>query len=635
MANRQNGNLPRHFPLSVLVAVLFAALTVTSGMLGFALGRNASHSAGELVDTIVLSPGKEAGAGSEIVHYLSGRLLFSSGDPFSGAAVQLGDTGIEDVTDTRGKFYLSGVRAGTHRLQVKNSAGETVTDMELTLDFSGEISAEYGTDHTSFRMPQDVRLLEFTLTVDGGSMQVKEDSVYFVTKDGTIVDFGGSALKVQPDTLAVLPTIDVVASGGEVLIPSAGVILTPQGGAEDVPAGEEVLPGVTVEEDGTVHIDLSNRPDDGKNTGDESRGGEEPPENNNEEPPKGGSEKPPESGNEEPPESNNEEPPESGNEEPPESNNEEPPESGNEEPPEGGNEEPPESNNEEPPESDNEPSGGDGEETTDGEIVISPDGDITLPDDSSGEIGDDVVVVEDGKVEAVPELPDEYAPPADENTGPAEDGMPGDEAAEGPAEELPADGAAGEAAQTGGLDAVDSVTGISWKQQSVIDLFKIRNIDYGVNAADGSPIVAPGSKGYYDFKLENPEDFDIAYTLAFEELSFHLPIRYSVLDGRTNYSYLYRERIDAPGKPLMSEELVIPAHGEQKFRIEWDWMYEDWYNMELDDATDLAAATRTDRTYLLSVMLSAVEVVREPDPDSDVDSDIEFEDGDTRYPGIH
>ena len=638
MANRQNGKLPRHFPLSVLVVVLFAAaLTTTAGMMGFVLGRNAARPTGEMVDTIVLSPGTEASAGSETVHYLSGRLLHSSGDPFSGATVQLQNTGISDETDGRGKFYLSGVRAGTHRLQVKNSAGETVTDMELSLDFSGGVSAEFGEGYTSLQMPQDVRLLEFTLTMDGNGLNIREDSIYFVTKDGTIVDFGGGALSVKEPAVAILPNVDVVAPGGKVLIPSAGVIITPQGGEDDVPIGAEVLPGITVEEDGTIHIDTSSKPDNGNDSDADSSGGEtdsdnssdneEPPESNNEEPPESNNEEPPESNNEEPPESNNEEPPESNNEEPPESNNEEPPESNNEEPPESNNEEPPESNSEEPPE---------GGEAADGDIVITPDGEIILPDDSSGEVGDDVIVVEDGTVETVPELPEEYAPPEDESPEQGEDGVPGDEPAEDRAEELPMDGAAGEAdqatTQAGGLDAVDSSTGISWKQQSIIDLFKNRNTFSSDKTADSAPIVAPGSSGYYEFKLENPEDFDIAYTLSFDELSFHLPIRYSVLDGRTNYSYLYRERIDAPGTPLVSGELVIAAHSEQKFRIEWDWMYEDWYDMEKDDATDLSAATQTDRTYILSVMLNAVEIVKEPE---ESEPDVSYAEGDTRYPGKH
>ena len=660
MANRQNGKLSGHFPLFVLVVALFAALSVTFGMLGYVLGKNAGGATGKLVDTIVLSPGESNRQSGEAVHYLSGRLLVNSGDPFFGATVELRDTGISDVTDGQGKFYLSDVRTGAHRLQVRNSAGETVSDMELELDFSGGVAAEFGKGYASLSMPQDVRLVEFTLTIDGGELQMDENSAYFVTKSGTIVDFGGGALTVKDTAVAVLPNVDVVASDGSVLLPARGTVITPTGQEAQVSAGEEVFPGVTVAEDGAVHISKEDgkKPTAGPSAGDneEPPVGSEPSTGDNEAPTEnskpstGGNEEPPVSsepstgGNEEPPVSS--EPPAGDNEEPPVSSepytgdNEEPPVSS--EPPAGDNEEPPVSSepsagdNEEPPVS-SEPPAGDNEEPPevgepdDGDIVITPDGEITTPDDNGGQIGDDVIIVEDGTVETVPELPEEYVPPEDAVPEPGDAAVPGD---------APADGAAGEAdqadsVQTGGLQVFDTKTAVSWKQQSIIDLFKNRTTGILENDEDGTPLAEPGSSGYYEFRLENPEDYDIAYTIAFEELSFHLPIRYSVIDGRTNYSYLYRERIESPEEPLVSGELVLAAHSEQTFRIEWDWMHEDWYYMELDDATDLAAARRQDRTYILSVTLNAAEIVKEPEENSGVDSDVEYDDGDTRYPGKH
>ena len=556
MARRQNGKMPRRFPLSMLVTVLFAVLAVTSGMVGYVLGRNAPRFTGELVDTIVLSPGTSAQS-RETVHYLSGRLCHSSGEPFSGATVQLKDTGHTDVTDEQGKFYFSGLRAGTHRLEVKNNAGKTVTDMELTLDFSGEVSAEFGKGYTSFRMTEDARMLEFTITVDDSDLTVDEDSAYFVTKDGTIVDFSGSSLTVQKPAVAILPNVDVVSPEGHVLLPSKGTVVTPQGSEVDVAVGEEVLPGVTVEEDGSVHIGGSK---EGESSG---TGGDEIADDG----------------------------------------------------------------------------------IADDEIVVMPDGEITLPDGNTAEVGDDVIVAGDGEIEEVPELPDDFPPvesvpeqdPADPDDSPAEDapviGAPetDEPPANDPETDDPAPGDPGKEESSEpersyqGLSVIDVDTGISWKQQSTIDLFKHRTKGGVAKSAEEQP-VAPGSSGYYEFRLKNPEDFDIAYTISIEELSFHLPIRYSVLNAATKYSYLYRERISSPEEPLVSQELVIPAGGEQTFRIEWDWMFEDWYNRALDNSLDIAAA-KDGRTYMLAVMLNAAEVLKAPE-----EPEVSY-DGELRYPG--
>lgn len=523
MAEKGNGKYPRHFPLSAMVMVLFVALTLTSGMVGFLLGRNASGSSGELVDTIVLSPGEESLRGQETVRYLSGRLCHSSGDPVSGATVLLVDTENSDVTDSQGKFYFSGVQAGDHRLEVKSSSGDTVTEMELTLDFSGSVSADFSGGSTSFQMPEDARMLEFTLTMGEDSvLEVEAESAYFVTRDGKIVDFAGSALKVSPPARAVLPEGSLVSAQGDVLLPAKGVVVPAEGSPVPVSPGEEAISGVVVEKDGSVKIE------DGS--------------------------------------------------------------------------------------------------------TLSPDGELTLPDGETVTVGDNVILVEDGEAEEVPQLPEEYAPPAKVPVSPPAQSSSGQSPADAPDREpessLPPESSETETWQ--GLDAIDAETGISWKQRSAIDLFKHRTEAFSDRApAGGTQVVAPGSKGYYEFRLENPENFDIAYTLCMEEHSFHLPIRYSMINEDTNYSYLYREKISSSDQALQSKQIVIPANSVQHFRIDWEWEYEDWYAQERDNALDLAAGkagSTKNRTYLVSITLNASQIIKEPE--------ISY-DGDFRYPGVH
>ncbi len=539
MAEKQKGKLfglPWQPRLSVLLMALFLVFALTSGMVGFLLGRNASRASGELVDTIVLSPGEFSLSSDRTLRFLSGRLRHSSGEPFSGATVLLGSGEKSDTTDAQGKFYFSDVRSGSHTLSVLDSSGDSLTELTLSLDFSGDAILADLSEQPSFQMSEDARMLEFTLVLGKDqTLRVEEESAYFVTKDGQIVDFHGSSLKVKDTSRAVTPAGSLVAAPGYVLLPAKGTAVTPRGEQLEVSPGEEVFSGVVVEKDGSVQL-------------------EEGP-------------------------------------------------------------------------------------------VLLPEGEVKLPDGETVGGGDKVIVVTDDEAEELPELPEEYAPPENK---PAV-GTPGEASSQPepdreppapgssepvsseaePSEEVSSGMVSSEPESYQGISVIDRETGASWKQQSLIDLFKNRTDTMDLGTRNGVPLVAPGSKGYYAFRLENPESFDIVYTVSLEETSFHLPIRYSVVDDTTNYSHLYRERISGTEKPLRTKEIVIPAESVQDFRIDWEWMYEDWYMPERDDALDTSAAsnlTTAGRTYMLSVLIEAAQVIEEPEVSLD---------GDIRYPGVH
>ena len=105
-----------HILLSLAVAVMIA-FVATSGFVGFRLGRNATASAGALLDTIVLSPDQALAQGrAEITHFLSGRLLRTGGDPCTDATVRFLESGKADETNEYGKFFISDVKTGPHTL---------------------------------------------------------------------------------------------------------------------------------------------------------------------------------------------------------------------------------------------------------------------------------------------------------------------------------------------------------------------------------------------------------------------------------------------------------------------------------------------------------------------------------------
>lgn len=506
MAEPEKQNKPGRFPLFGLLAALFAALMFTSGAAGFALGRNAARSTGELMDTIVLSPGDSASRREEVLHYLSGTLLSEDGQPRTGVTVEL-DEDRTGVTNDYGKFYLSDVRSGKHTLRVLGSKGEELASMPLSLDFSGEgVGQDLTEGVPAFSMPDNTRLLELTFVLgQEKDLTIQEDTACFMTRDGQIIDFGGAALRVEQDELAVTPGGSVTAGDGTILLPAQGMALTPAGVQQEVVPNEAVLPGAVSEEDGSV--------------------------------------------------------------------------------------------------------------VTEAGAVIRPDGQVEPP---QGEpvSGSKVVLVKEEEVKALEVLPDSYIPAAAE-TAASSSSLP----------ETDGEGLSSEGEEEPGLGnfSVLDGSGVSWKQQSAIDLFRNRTDNLNLGEEDGIPVAAPGSKGYYDFSLENPEEYDISYTLAIEEKTFHLPILYSVVDRADNTHYLHRERTNGKDA-LVSPKILIPAGTTQRFRIEWSWEYEDWFDPDADDALDTYGTMETDRRYEVAVQIRA-EQLNDPttvDPGDD-----------TKYPGKH
>lgn len=554
----------RHPVLRVLLGVLFLAFCLSSGMLGFVLGREAARPTGELMDTIVLSP--ESSQAASTLHFLSGRVALAAGEPCAGATVRLDDH-LSAVTDENGKYVLSGVEAGSHILRVEDARGELLGTAEITLDFSrSEAPSAAGEDGApAFYMPENTRLLELDLTVEeGGSLGVSQDNAYIVTTDGQMADFAGSALKVGETSLAVTPGGALMDSAGTVALPGQGLSISPQGVRQEMISGREVLSGVVPEEDGSVTIDE--------------------------------------------------------------------------------------------------------------QITVTPEGEVVLPDGETIGGEDKVVLVEDGEAEELEELPDEYTPPQPEVTATPEPELtPEPEATiepeptvrptsrpnRAPAVAAPtpaptvtpvmqtptaipeptaAPKVPPEATPTPEptptpipeeerLQISDPGTGASWTQVAFVDLFKKRypnKTAEGLEPVEDNALAAPGSSGYYEFKLKNPQDFKIGFTISLKEESFHLPIIYTVLDEDTSYPYLMGEPA-SKSEVTTSERVVIAPGQERIFRIDWEWPYEHWFQYWEEDEMDTQAG-KSGSTYVLTVTLNAVQL------DGAVTDD---GDGDIRYPGKH
>jgi hypothetical protein len=63
------------------------------------------------------------GAGIEELHRVAGTVRTKAGEPAAGAWVVLPETGGFAVADAQGRFSVTSVRAGSHRLQVRGADG--------------------------------------------------------------------------------------------------------------------------------------------------------------------------------------------------------------------------------------------------------------------------------------------------------------------------------------------------------------------------------------------------------------------------------------------------------------------------------------------------------------------------------
>lgn len=273
---------------------------------------------------------------------------------------------------------------------------------------------------------------------------------------------------------------------------------------------------------------------------------------------------------------------------------------------------------------------------TDNGVAIMPDGSVSsenndfAPEDSSGGI----VIIDGEDVEIIPEPPDEYIPLPSPTPVPTPNPDVGDKEAE-ESNDKQEDDASSEEAETsddkddslndddsdtkeeeeddtgrelfdGKISGFSKDSGVMWTQKAVIDLFKNRNIDLGEE--DGIPIIGPGSEGYYEFILENNNDFDIAFDMTLLEETYHLPLFFSIYEYETNKAHSYRQEL-VENEGVTTPKIKLRANTRGTYRLDWIWDYEKKYFVSEQDAIDSAQGTEIARAdeapkYVVSLVMN-------------------------------
>ena len=129
---------------------------------------------------------------------------------------------------------------------------------------------------------------------------------------------------------------------------------------------------------------------------------------------------------------------------------------------------------------------------------------------------------------------------------------------------------------------------VTWTQQAQIDLFR--------SLAGGQAKIAPGSRGYYLFRLKNGQQEDVTFTLALREGSFHVPLEYRITTDDPIPKALTAWQTASTGAETVSSPVPLKAEGEGLYQIQWRWLPDG------NDAVDTALGEQAG-VYILDLTI--------------------------------
>ena len=258
----------KRLPLLLLLILL---LLLTSSLVGYILGKKAdSLPGGQLIDTILLTP--ETENEKSVVLHLTGRVLYTDGTPAAGRTLELHSEPMRTVTDSAGAFLFDHVPLGEHNLAVLDSSGRKEAERSVVLDrkqMSEGISIDMNDEGIYVvELAMDVRMLEIYIELDAENYSINQEYLTYETTDGTVVTPAGKASiqngpVVTPAGNVCLPDGTIVLSGKmdddptAVILPDDTVIYPEEplnaGAIEILPDGTVNLPnGTVIEPDGDI-----------------------------------------------------------------------------------------------------------------------------------------------------------------------------------------------------------------------------------------------------------------------------------------------------------------------------------------------------------------------------------------------
>lgn len=250
----------RHSWMPVVVLLLVLAL-ITSSILGYVLGRNTgTPPLGQIIDTIVLEP-EESDVQTAL--HLAGKVVYSDGTPASGRTLELHSDPATAVSDSNGGFLFENVPQGEHTVSIFNADGTTAAECKINIlrnaDTKNVSIQQQGKSEYTMEIAVDIRVLEIQFQLDSQMLTIRPEFTY-ATKDGIVTTPTGSAsikngVIVTPQGNIFLPDGSVVFPGGNktdptrVLLPDDSVAMNKPLSIGDIKVSAD---GVVTLPDGTV-----------------------------------------------------------------------------------------------------------------------------------------------------------------------------------------------------------------------------------------------------------------------------------------------------------------------------------------------------------------------------------------------
>lgn len=247
----------------VLVILLFVLMMITTGFVGYIVGKGSRFSdnmSGKAIDTIhVTKP--------EAQIHLGGKIFYSDGSPYAKGIVQLHSEPRQTITDEAGAFVFENAEGGTHIISIVDRAGNVLAEREVIIS---KKDIEEGAkikllkdDVYQVEVAVDIKYLEVQVEInkEDGKLYINPDRVTYLTEGGMVVSPTGKAdirngVVVTPVGNVITTDGTIICGSGEnqnqkVIIPS-GNLITRDDGTIETPDGTQVKTDGTVVSNNTV-----------------------------------------------------------------------------------------------------------------------------------------------------------------------------------------------------------------------------------------------------------------------------------------------------------------------------------------------------------------------------------------------
>lgn len=542
-------------PLLFLVILLFL---ITICAAGWILGRGKQKNAPGRINTIKIAPENE----TKTIHF-SGKVLHSSGKPYSQKTVELHSSPRSTKTDEYGNFVFTSAPFGDHDFCVYGRSGKELIKRQIRISrigSKGKLRISMRQDgRYEIVLSDNIKWFEIKINLDQDKKELSldTDKISYLTDEGTVVTPGGTAdIK---DGIIVTPNGNVITSDGSVVCGSGdnqnNKVIIPSGKIKKDKEGTVTLPdGTTVDSNGVIRHGGTVIEKDGKGT---TINGEKrtPGENGyqvtsgdqvHKLQPIGG--------------------------EGPSSQEHKTPAQADHSSPRPGTATP----NSTAGTNKTERPGSDKNSHTGGTSVSPGQKTTAAPSQTTTATGSSATTAVSS---AEPTTGTVQTTATEQTTATTEE------------EEYPDQGIS--------MEHGTSSSGLAqWQQDELVPLFS--NLYGGVQKAG---TIAPGTEGYYFFRIVNDNDYDIKYSLKVTEGQMHLPMQFAVAeeDGTLMTEWVEAGLLES----VETQKLVLKKKQSRTYQICWKWPY---HTTDSNDQWDTKGGMDSRGSYTVNIVIRTEQI---------------------------